>query len=138
LVAIQPYAPGCETLHYTRKELLEVKSIVREENLIELGADHVPASVENVLSHLSDVSIAHFACHGVQDTCDPLKSGLILDRGEKLKIEQLMGKELQEASLVFLSACQTASGDEDLPDEAIHIAASMLFVGFRGAVATMW
>jgi CHAT domain-containing protein len=29
-------------------------------------------------------------------------------------------------------------GDENLPDEIIHFAATMLFAGFRGAVATMW
>jgi hypothetical protein len=29
-------------------------------------------------------------------------------------------------------------GDAKLPDEMIHIAAALLFVGFRGAVGTMW
>ena len=29
-------------------------------------------------------------------------------------------------------------GHEDLPDEAMHLGATLLFAGFRGAVATMW
>ncbi|KAG6371176.1 hypothetical protein JVT61DRAFT_9798 [Boletus reticuloceps] len=40
--------------------------------------------------------------------------------------------------LAFLSACQTATGDEDLTDEAVHIAAGMLFAGYGGVVGTMW
>ena len=44
-------------------------------------------------------------------------------------------------SLAFLSACETAKGDSKTPDEAIHLAATLLFqlfAGFRGVVATMW
>ena len=45
---------------------------------------------------------------------------------------------MPNASLAFLSACETAMGAEDLPDEAMHLAASLLFAGFGGVVATMW
>jgi CHAT domain-containing protein len=41
-------------------------------------------------------------------------------------------------SLAFLSACETAKGDKTIPDEAMHLAATLLFAGFRGVVATMW
>jgi CHAT domain-containing protein len=138
MVAIQPEAPGSRTLPYTRKELLEIENIVQHKNLIKLGVEGVPASVENVLSHLSDVSIAHFACHGQQDFADPLESGLILDGGRKLKLSQLMAEPIPKGSLAFLSACQTAMGSEYFPDEGMHLASSMLFAGFRGVVATMW
>jgi hypothetical protein len=40
--------------------------------------------------------------------------------------------------LAFLSACETAKGDRVVPDEAMHLAATLLFAGFRGVVATMW
>ena len=42
------------------------------------------------------------------------------------------------AELAFLSACQTAVGDEKIPEESAHLAAGMLAVGFKGVVATMW
>jgi CHAT domain-containing protein len=138
MVAIQPEAPGSLPLNYTRKELLVVERIVPNQHLIKLGIKDVPASIENVISHLSEVSIAHFACHGKQNVANPLESCLIVDGGVKLKISQLMAKPMPKASLVFLSACETAMGVEDLPDEAMHLAASMLFAGFRGAVATLW
>jgi CHAT domain-containing protein len=138
LIAIQPEVPGASVLHHTREELRRVEKIVPHTNLIRLGVGDAPASVENFLAHLSDVSIAHFACHGYQNMANPLESGLILDGGEQLKISQIMEKPMPKAALAFLSACQTAMGDEQLPDEAMHIAASMLFAGFRGVVATMW
>ena len=49
-----------------------------------------------------------------------------------------MDTEAGSAELAFLSACQTAVGDENNPEEAVHLAAGMLAVGFKGVIATMW
>lgn len=43
-----------------------------------------------------------------------------------------MHQHMPNAWLAFLSPCQSATGDGKLPDEAIHLAAAMLFTGFRG------
>jgi CHAT domain-containing protein len=80
--------------------------------------------------------ILHVACHGVQDA-DPLKSGIMLQDG-MLTIEDIMSLSLPHAILAFLSACQTAKGDRNAPDQAVHLAASMLFCGFRSIIGTMW
>jgi CHAT domain-containing protein len=89
-------------------------------------------------------SIIHFACHGVQDSDNPLNSGLMLSDG-RLEISRIMHKPDHESgesntfmSLAFLSACETAKGDRQTPDEAMHLAATLLFAGFRAVVATMW
>ena len=87
----------------------------------------------------------HFACHGTQDLEQPLNSGLILTDG-CLKVSEIMRQPegdtasdvTKSMSLAFLSACETAKGDKALPDEAMHLAATLLFSGFRGVVATMW
>ncbi|KAF7369489.1 CHAT domain-containing protein [Mycena venus] len=87
----------------------------------------------------------HFSCHGTQDLENPLDSGLILADG-RLKVSKVMSPpEVNSAlvvknsmSIAFLSACETAKGDKDSPDEAMHLAATLLFSGFRGVVATMW
>ena len=34
--------------------------------------------------------------------------------------------------------CKTATGDEDVPDEVIHLAAALQFAGVRNVVGTMW
>jgi CHAT domain-containing protein len=49
-----------------------------------------------------------------------------------------MELDLSKAFLAFLSACETARGDEGQPDQTVHLAATMLFAGFRSVVATMW
>ena len=68
---------------------------------------------------------------------NPLDSALLLQDGQ-LKVSQMMQESMTNASLAFLSACETAMGDENLPDEAIHLGSTLLFVGFRGVIATMW
>jgi CHAT domain-containing protein len=140
LVAIQPdqpQVPGFGALEYTAHELKKIEDHLPTDWLVRLGIPGAPASVQTVLSHLPTVSIAHFACHGEQNMQSPLDSALILQDG-RLKVSQIMQQPLQNASLAVLSACQTAMGDEKLPDEVIHLAATLFFAGFHGVVATMW
>ena len=42
------------------------------------------------------------------------------------------------SELAFLSACQTATGDFKLVEEAVHLAAGMMLAGYRSVIATMW
>ena len=140
LVAIQrdqPQVPGYTALEYTAHELEKIEDRVPADWLVRLGIPGAPASVETVLSQLPTASIAHFACHGEQNALNPLDSALILEDGQ-LKVSEIMQHPLHEALLAVLSACQTAMGDENLPDEVIHLRATLLFAGFRGVVATMW
>jgi CHAT domain-containing protein len=140
-VAIEPNAPDSSSLLGTAYELDHI-------------AKHIPVQWLNrlrspkrskVMEHLLNSSIMHFACHGVQDAHDPLDSGLMLADG-RLKISEIMRRQGGDGneqmrkgmSLAFLSACETARGDETVPDEAMHLAASLLFAGFRGIVGTMW
>ena len=104
--------------------------------MVELeGAD---ATVERVIQGLSHCGWVHLACHGSQNRFDPTKSALMLEDG-RLEIERITRSALPStAEFAFLSACQTASGDETLPEEAVHLAAGMLFVGYRSVIATMW
>jgi hypothetical protein len=80
--------------------------------------------------------ILHLACHGAQDS-NPLRSSILLNDG-RLAIEDIMKFSLPHAVLAFLSACETAKGDWNAPDQAVHLVASMLFCGFRSAIGTMW
>jgi CHAT domain-containing protein len=98
----------------------------------------VHPTVPEVLACLQDptIRILHLACHGAQKP-DPLASAFIFRDGD-LSIQELMKLELKHASMAFLSACQTAKGDENQPDQAVHLAASLLFCGFKSVVATMW
>jgi CHAT domain-containing protein len=95
------------------------------------------ATISNVVEGMKKSAWLHLACHGSQDTADPLKSGLILSDG-KLELGEILGVDLPKAKFVFLSACETAMGDEKLSNEAMHLAGGFLAAGFQGAIGTLW
>jgi CHAT domain-containing protein len=82
-------------------------------------------------------NMVHIACHGKQNAANALSSGFCLS-DTTFSISRLMNLDLKDAFFAFLSACETAKGDEMQPDQSVHLAATMLFVGFRSVVATMW
>ncbi|KAJ6576103.1 CHAT domain-containing protein [Mycena vulgaris] len=143
-VIIQPSTPGHSRLPYTQAELHKIEGQIPDKWLTKLGST---ASLSTVLPHLQTSSIIHFACHGIQDTEMPLQSALIIG-SERLTVAEIMkqsgfshdggGTTDKHMGLAFLSACETSTGDKNLPDEAMHLAATLLFAGFRSVVATMW
>jgi CHAT domain-containing protein len=145
LTLLAAAAPTCATsrdlpfLHNVRPEVAEVARLGRTTGhveVLEYGRSSA-ATTHEVAEALPRVDIVHLACHGVQDQEDPLESGFYLSNG-KLTVSELMDIKLDQAFLAFLSACETAKGDKKHPDQTIHLAAAMLFCGFRSAVATMW
>jgi CHAT domain-containing protein len=84
----------------------------------------------------SVTQVLHLACHGVQEA-DALQSSFTLKDGN-LSIERIMELNLPHAVMAYLSACHTAKGSQDQPDQSVHLAASMLFCGFRSVIGTMW
>jgi CHAT domain-containing protein len=121
----------------TKTELKVIEQHVPSDMLIKVGVAGRPAEVEAVVSLLPSTSVVHFACHGMQDRAKPLDSGLKLNDG-LLRISRIMKETITNKSLAFLCACETAMGDEVLPDEAMSLGASLLFSGFHRVIATMW
>jgi CHAT domain-containing protein len=133
MVIIQSHTPGQKSLPCTIDELRKIETHVPAKSLVRL----VPGFVKDVIAHLPEASIAHFACHGQQNPQNPLESALLLQDGQ-LQVSQIMKQPMPNASLAFLSACETAMSDENLPDEVIHLGSTLLFAGFHGVIATMW
>jgi CHAT domain-containing protein len=96
------------------------------------------SKIEEATAALPAAHLVHIACHGLQHVSEPLKSAFHLSDHDVLSVSDLMELDLKSALLAFLSACETAKGDRDQSDQAIHLAATMLFVGFKSVVATMW
>lgn len=94
-------------------------------------------TMHGVSAALGAANIVHLACHGIQDGTDATQSGFCLSDG-RLTIEKIMELKMNNPFLAFLSACETAKGDEDQPDQAMHLAAAMLFGGFKSVIATLW
>jgi CHAT domain-containing protein len=132
--------PDIPTLHKVKDEVDRVKRCFEaaEATITVVNDNTAHPTVSGVLASLqdSDVNILHLSCHGVQKR-DPLASSFLLRDGD-LTIQELMKLDLKHAFLTFLSACQTAKGSQDQPDQAVHLAASMLFCGFKSVIATMW
>ncbi|KAG1730520.1 CHAT domain-containing protein [Suillus paluster] len=79
----------------------------------------------------------HLACHGKQDREQPYNSRFAM-RDEPLTLLDIMENDTPQAEFAFLSACHTAVGDEETPDEVIHLAAGMQFSGFKSVIGTLW
>jgi CHAT domain-containing protein len=124
---------------YNVNDEIHFISTAAEKSGVSINADCVrsPATVSRVSDTLESATMAHIACHGIQNASDALASGFCLADGN-LTVSRLMDLDLKNAFFAFLSACETAKGDKKHPDQTVHLAAAMLFVGFRSVVATMW
>jgi CHAT domain-containing protein len=136
LLVAECTAPGLTPLMLVKEELQQITEISDLANIHTKGHMLSP-KVEEVSTAMQGANVLHLACHGVQSREDALQSGFCLRDG-RLTIAHLMSLNLDKAFFAFLSACETAKGDQGQPDQTLHLAAAMLFAGFRSVLATMW
>lgn len=137
---IEPEAPGAAPLSAVNDELDKIVAHIPDAMhlTVRLGLQVAPNAVDEVLNDISHSSIVHFGCHGSQNPTDPLESSLLLSGGKLTIARVIKGCQTSNAALAYLSACQTATGDEDRPDESLNLVATMMFAGFRSVVGTLW
>jgi CHAT domain-containing protein len=138
LTVSQPATPGLDPLPGTVAELNAIQTFqspMGQLHIIRLeGAE---ATIATVLQHMKECSWIHLACHGIQDAANPTESAFhLIDK--PLTLKEIMKQSFTHTELAVLSACQTAKGDSELPEEAIHLAAGMLMAGYGSVVGTMW
>ena len=139
LAVRQPDSDGLSRLPGVATELEHIRAVIRKSSSARtVLLESCVGKVEEVLALMKEADWVHFACHGIQDAASPTESELYLADQRSLKISDTIALSRSRGGLAFLSACQTAMGDEGLSDEAIHIAAGMLFVGYGGVIGTMW
>ncbi|KIY68156.1 hypothetical protein CYLTODRAFT_421829 [Cylindrobasidium torrendii FP15055 ss-10] len=137
-VVIQPDSSASSNMRALRGTITEAANI----------RAHIPASdftllkgaagtVSSVMDALQRHSWVHLACHGLLNAAEPLDSALLLHDG-RLTLSKLMEANLPNAEMAFLSACETAMGDSNVPNEAVHLAAGMLAAGYKTVVGTLW
>ncbi|KAK0194593.1 CHAT domain-containing protein [Armillaria mellea] len=137
LAVSQPSTSGQSSLPGTISEVETVKRRVANSGIPFTWLNAEKGTVEAVLEGMKTHSWCHLACHGVQRSGDPTKSAFLLHDGA-LELARIMSTTFDSAEIAFLSACQTATGDAERPEEAIHLSAGMLMAGFRTVFATMW
>ncbi|KIK40193.1 hypothetical protein CY34DRAFT_13890 [Suillus luteus UH-Slu-Lm8-n1] len=125
------------------------KALLAVDSELELVRELVPATANRTtisgdaatragaLEALEANTWVHLACHGKQDSEQPYHSHFVM-RDEHLTLLDIMEKDIPRAEFAFLSACHTAVGDKETPDEVIHLAAGLQFSGFKSVVGTLW
>ncbi|KAG1766627.1 CHAT domain-containing protein [Suillus placidus] len=125
------------------------KALSAVDSELELVHELVPATANHTtisgdaatragaLQALEENTWVHLACHGKQDPTQPYNSHFVM-RDEHLTLLDIMDRDIPHAEFAFLSACHTAVGDEETPDEVIHLAAGLQFSGFKSVVGTLW
>jgi CHAT domain-containing protein len=126
----QSYIPG------TQEELDNIQQAAGKYPVTCLEGNK--ATLESVQNGMRECSWVHFACHGIQIASNPTESALLIAQSSRLTLSSIIKLSIPHADLAFLSACQTATGDKELQEESVHLAAGMLSAGYRSVIATMW
>lgn len=121
----------------TKHETNALKMMMEQSGIDAQLLEDCDATLEKVKEEFNSHSWAHFAYHGVQDPKEPLESGLCL-HDSRLELLEIMKQRIDSPDFVFLSACQTSTGEFNLSEEVVHLAAGMLAAGYHGVVGTMW
>jgi hypothetical protein len=116
---------------------------VEKQTLLSLVPEHrrtvlegPAADRDTVLAALPHHRWVHFSCHGDQDLANPSQGGVRL-HDEMLTIADISSAQFR-GDFAGLSACKTAVGGINVPDEAITVAAALHYTGYRHVVAALW
>ncbi|MFI6409367.1 CHAT domain-containing protein [Streptomyces sp. NPDC050548] len=152
---VPSYAPTLKSLIHARRPRTEDEQAVSELLLVTVPEPDLPevereaevvtgrvpgtrrlhgadATVDAVARLLPRHRHLHAACHGVA------REGLRLYGGAYLSPLRLSRIPATSAEFAFLSACETATPDPEVLDEAVHPAAVLYFGGFRQVVASLY
>ncbi len=139
LVVGMSKTPSNVALPNVEREVLQVKKQMEkcfniDGGVVKLEMLHNEEAVKaEVLGKMETANWVHFACHSVQDSRKPVESGPVL-YDKHLMIKDMVSQCFLEADFAYLSGCETATGDVNTADEAIHIAAGMLSAGYRSVI----
>jgi CHAT domain-containing protein len=133
----QPHGIPESPIPGTTREIQKIYQATLDHGVRVTKLEGDEVSPEECLDYMERFSCVHLACHGSQNAENRLSSKFIFHRGT-LDLSAILKKDLKNADLAFLSACQTSTGDEKLSEEAVHLAAGMFAAGYRRVVGTMW
>ncbi|KAG9122725.1 hypothetical protein FRC07_000766 [Ceratobasidium sp. 392] len=136
LMVGQTATRGQARLPGTVDELANIEKHVSGSLLTRLeGKDATP---DAVLAAMRKHSWVHLACHASQKHHDFGASSFYLHNGDILDLSTIAREPPRHAEFAFLSACQTAQGDEAVTNEGIHLAGGMLIAGYSSVIASLW
>jgi CHAT domain-containing protein/Tfp pilus assembly protein PilF len=124
-------------LRYAEREVRAIASLFPGAILVTRGE----ATETRAREHGGQHAILHFATHAELDGEDPLGSALRLapSPGEdgRLEVQEIFALDLN-ASLVVLSACETALGELKRGDEITGLTRAFIYAGTPSIITTLW
>jgi CHAT domain-containing protein len=127
-----PALPGVQA------EIAQISGIADRAGVQYAAPSRIVSTPKEVTAALPSATLLHITCYARQDPGQPLQTSFYLNDDGMISVSDLMELDLKDAYLAFLSACETAKGDRGQSDQSMHLAATMLFVGFKSVIATMW
>jgi CHAT domain-containing protein len=125
------------SLRYAEREARGIAALFPETALVTGKTATKATSLDEIRRH----SVLHFATHAEFDEADPLGSSLLLAAtgGEegRLEVQEIFGLDLH-ASLVVLSACETALGKITRGDELTGLTRAFIYAGTPSVITTLW
>lgn len=135
------HTPGHSTLPFAKKEIAVLQDLCAT---MQLHSMRPQCHKEDIIHHLPNCKIFHFAGHGYIDPVNTSSSRLLLQdwKDDSLTISTLLEMNLRQHTtpfLAYISACGTGRGDnEKFMDENIHLINGCQLAGFRHVIGTLW
>jgi len=100
-------------------------------------------ATETIVKQLApQTKILHLAAHGIFNPVSPLDSLIALTSDTEndgwLTVGEVYGLDLQNTSLVVLSACETQMGQLTAGDEFVGLTRALFFAGTPTVIASLW
>ncbi|KAF9231843.1 CHAT domain-containing protein, partial [Melanogaster broomeanus] len=124
-------------LHYIDHELGGIEALLPTPSVMFTKVVGSEATRDQALQLLVDNQWLHLSCHGMQVPQEPFKSCLAMADG-LVSLLDIINANISTHEFTFLSACETAMGDLSTPDEVIHLAAGLQFMGVKSVIGTLW
>jgi tetratricopeptide (TPR) repeat protein len=139
LVAME-HTPEQTRLPFAVREIDVIRGLVKSMHLEPIEPRR---HKKDIIVHLQQCKVFHFAGHGHTDSHDPSRSHLLLEDGKNdpLTVANILETNLREYSpfLAYLSACGTGRiKDKRFIDESIHLISACQLAGFRHVIGTLW
>lgn len=138
LVFGNPNVPHMSRLEKAEKEAHAISGLFTNKKVF-LGDQ---ATKTAFLENAKDYQIIHFACHGVFNMDEPLKSSLMLTSDSNhlgmLTVQELFHYPIPKAHLVVLSACETGLAKLVKGDELIGFNRAFLYAGAPSIISSLW
>lgn len=139
LVFGNPELGGKErNLHYAEVEAEKIKECFPDTSIYLNNK----ATEEKAKQLSGKYDIIHFACHAELNPQSPIFSciKMVKDKNEdgRLEVHEIFNLDLENTSLVTLSACETGLGKLSKGDELIGLTRGFIYAGAPSIVASLW